>query len=193
MNNFQNTYPIEEFDFGMESEMTNDYTFYFISKGKKNIYKAIQYEYLDELNKAPLFNFGFGDLNGIADMLLDESVSGNDDHYKVFYTVLNTVPRLFSIHNNATVLVQGSDSTPQFIEKCRANCTRACDNEECKKAHRRIKIYRHFVDKNFESLNSEYDFWGAETLNKYPDAEPYQVGKKYVSVLVKRKTAYHEN
>jgi len=193
MNNFQDTYPIVDFEPDIDQETRNDYRFYFISKGKKDIYKAIQYEYLEELNNAPLFNLGFGDLDADAEDLLDQSVSGNDDHYKVFYTVLNTMPRLFLMHSDATILVQGSDSTPEFIAKCKANCTRGCDNEECKKAHRRIKIYRHFVDKNFDTLNSEYDFFGGVTLNKYQNAEPYQKGEKYISVLVKRKTPYYEN
>lgn len=189
MNNIHDTYPIIEFESDFDPETRNHYRFYFLSEGKSEIFKAIHYEYLKEVKDSPLFNLGFGDYDNSTDSFLDKVTPCNGDHYKVFYTVLNTVPRLFVAHSDATVLVQGSDSTVEFIENCRANCSRGCDNEECKKAHRRIRIYRNYVDKNFDSLNCEYDFMGSETLYKDDNAEPYQIGKEYISVLVKRKTA----
>lgn len=193
MNNFQDTYPFEEFDFDIVSETRNNYRFYFTSKGKNKILKAIHYDYIDELKNTLLFNLGFGDYDCMNNTILDEEVTCNGDHYKVFYTVLNTVPRLFTAHGDAILLVQGSDSMPEYINKCRANCTRDCKDQDCKKAHRRIRIYRNFVNKNFDILNDEYDFQGSEALYKEGIAEPYQIGKEYISVLIKRKTTYYEN
>jgi hypothetical protein len=40
----------------------------------------------------------------------DEEVSNNKDHYKVFHTVLNTVPRLFDAYGDIILIAQGSDS-----------------------------------------------------------------------------------
>ena len=193
MNNFQDTYPISELDFDLVSEIRNDYRFYFTSIGKKEIDKAIHYDYIEEIGNTPLFNLGFGDYDFKTDSILDEEISCNGDHYKVFYTILNTVPRLFDAHNDATLLVQGSDSMPEFIQNCKANCTRECNDQDCRKAHRRIRIYRNFVNKNFDNLNDEYDFQGSEALYKEGIAEPYEVGKEYISVLVKRKNNYYEN
>jgi hypothetical protein len=184
MNNYQDIYAITE----EQLATRNDYRFYFVSTGKKDINKMIEYEFVKDIENGPLFNLGFGNYNSATDGLLDEVVSCNDDHYKVFYTVLNTIPRLFLAHTDATILVQGSDSMPQFIERCKANCNRNCGNEECKMAHRRIKIYRNFVDKNFDNLSNDYAFLGSKNVDNFEDAESYQVGEKYISVLVKRKT-----
>lgn len=156
------------------------YRFYFTSKGKRDIRKIVEYSLITDLNKIPVFNLGFGDYDVENDSVLDDEVSGNGDHYKVFHTVLHTIPRLFDTCGHVMLHIKGSDSTPKFIARCKAYCSRNC-GDDCKKAHRRINIYTSFLDKHFVELKDRgYYFWGL-----YANlTEPYQTGKKYKSVIV---------
>lgn len=179
MEDNQVVYDTEE----MYLDSKNCFRFYFNSKGKREIPKAVQYTYMGEVYNLPLYNFGFGDYDEVNDTIFDTPISCNEDHYKVFHTVLNTIPRMFEACQNAILSVRGSDSTMGFIKNCKSNCTRNCKNGECKKAHRRINIYRNFVDKYFNELNKEYLFFGHG-----PDKlEDYQKGKKYNGVVVMKK------
>ncbi len=56
--------------------------------------------------------------------------------------------------------------------------------EFCKDAHRRIGIYRGFVDKYFEELGENYIFKGGEGVEPQDLIELYQKGKKYNAVLI---------
>ena len=184
MNNFQNVYNTQEYRLS-----NGTLRYYFVSKGKKDIIKAVQYQYVRHFDGHPLFNLGFGDFNPATGTVSDEEISNNDDPYKVFHTVLNTVPRLFDAYENENVIlmVQGSDSKPEFIDKCRTSCTRSCGEETCKSAHRRIGIYRRFVDKNFDLLSENYIFKGGEGIENQNLIEPYEKGKEYNAVLVMKK------
>jgi hypothetical protein len=163
--------------------------FFFISRGITNIIKVIQYQYVNDLETRPVFNLGFADYDLDTGTISDEEVSNNDDAYKVFNTVLSTVPRLFEFVPDAVLFVQGSDSKPEFMAQCRTTCSRKCGGMSCKKSHRRINIYRGFVDKNYESLAKEYSFLGGEDLGNQNLIEPYQKHKKYNAVWVMRKNA----
>ena len=55
----------------------------------------------------------------------------------------------------------------------------------CKNQHRRISVYTYYVNKNFETLNKEYAFFGGiEDDNEAIRLEPYIPNKKYGSVFV---------
>lgn len=184
MNNFQNVYHTREY------QVANDLLqFYFVSKGEKDIVKVVQYQYVKDFNGRPLFNLGFGDYDMDKGTVSDEEVSNNKDHYKVFHTVLNTVPRLFDTFGDIVLMAQGSDSRQEYINKCRVSCSKECDDGHCKKAHRRIGIYRGFVDKNFAELSKIYDFLGGEGIENQKFIEPYQRWKTYKAVFVLRKNS----
>lgn len=183
MNNFQDVYSTQEYHIASQGILR----YYFVSKGKKDIVKAVQYQYVKHFNDCPLFNLGFGDYNLETGTVSDEEVSNNDDQYKVLHTVLNTVPGLFYAYGNGILMVQGSDSKPEFIDKCRTSCSKKCGDGSCKNAHRRINIYRGFVDKNFELLNENYIFQGGENIENQNLIESYMPGKKYNAVFVMRK------
>jgi hypothetical protein len=100
--------------------------------------------------------------------------------------VLNTIPKVFDIHENAMIMVTGSDIKPEFIEKCKVSCSRECGEKICKKAHRRINIYRGFVDKNFDQLNKDYIFYGGERIENQNIVELYSKGQKYNAVFFTR-------
>ncbi len=119
--------------------------YYFISEGKKDIFKFVLYQYAGQFNNRPLFNLGFGDFDNETGKLSDEKISDNEDHYRVFNTVLATIPRLLSEYRDGVVMVRGSDSTPQFIEECKKVCVKKCEDHLCKKAHRRIRIMGIFL------------------------------------------------
>jgi hypothetical protein len=94
---------------------------------------------------------------------------------------------MFSSLGDVILMVQGSDSTPEYIEKCREACKRKCGVAECKKAHRRINIYRGFVEANFKELNENYTFMGGENIDNHNIMEPFERNKKYNAVWVMKK------
>jgi hypothetical protein len=161
--------------------------YYFISTGRKNLIKVVLYRYLRQFNNRPLFNLGFGDLDSKTGKLSDEEISGNDDSYRVFNTVLHTIPKLFTIYEDGVIMVSGSDSKPAFIENCKRTCVRKCDKTNCRKAHRRIGIYQSFVNKHYESLNQDFAFHGTNGLEEHSPTEPYEKGKKYKGVIVEKR------
>jgi hypothetical protein len=134
--------------------------FFFISEGQRDIVKTIQYSYVQDLMGRQLYNLGFGDYEPETDSVLDGPISNNGDPFLVFNTVLNTIPAFFQSYPTAIMAVQGSDSNPVFIERCRAACRRRCAEGECKKAHRRINIYRRYVETDYSILEEEYTFFG---------------------------------
>lgn len=143
MNSVSEVYPLQQ-------QITRDLIRYiFLSRGKTEIVKAIEYVYIERFNGIRLYNLGFGNYDFGANMLLDDPVSNNGDQYKVFNTVLASVPIFFHVRKNSMVMVQGSDSMPEFIQQCRESCEKTCAPNLCRKAGQRIRIYRGFVDKHF--------------------------------------------
>lgn len=133
--------------------------YFFISKGETDLLKMVQYFFLEEVNGRQLFNFGFGDYDFRKGMIVDNTISNNGDTYKVFNTVLSTVPRFIEIEHNAMLQVKGSDSHPEFAETCRTTCRKNC-TDICKNANRRINISRGYVNKHYNVLNKEYTIYG---------------------------------
>jgi hypothetical protein len=161
--------------------------FYFVSRGKRDILKVVEYQFLGEMKKSRWFNLGFGDHDPQTGAILDEQVSANNDHYKVFHTVLSTIPGLFAKYRDASLWIQGSDSTPEYIARCKETCSRNCINGNCRKAYRRINIYRNFIDKNLEQFDNEYIFKGRIGDEDLLQMETYRKGEKYNALLVSRK------
>ena len=132
------------------------------------------------------FNLAFGDYDLETDTLDDDATSENGDVFKVFDTVLNTIPSFFEMFPNEIIMISGSDSKPEFIEKCRKDCKKSC-KEECKNAGRRIGVYRGYVNKNFDVLSTDFVFYGGNPSPVDQQStllEPYMVNKKYNSVCI---------
>lgn len=183
MNSSQDVYDVLDEHFPEQEGIL----YHFVSKGKKEIIKFVLYNYVKQFNNRPLFNLGFGDFDNETGMLSDEETSGNDDHYRVFNTVLSTIPKLLAVHNDAVILVRGSDSTKHFIERCRKSCVRKCSGHTCRKSHRRINIYRNYVDKHFELLNQEFSFYGIDGLDENAPAKSYKTTEKYSGLIVEKR------
>jgi hypothetical protein len=181
MNNSLDVYEIEE----QKSE--RDIKFFFVSKGREDIIKAIQYSFVQELSGRNVYNLGFGDYDLEADTIIDNADTNNGDVYKVFNTVLSTIPIFFESRADEILMVLGSDGRPQFIEDCRQTCTKKCGNE-CKNFNRRINIYRNYVDKNYAQLAIDYQFFGG-FVNELSQTilEDYICGKKYDVVLLSKR------
>lgn len=81
----------------------------------------MEYAYVQAFAGHPIYNLGFGDYDISSDRLLDESISNNGDHYRIFNTVLSTIPDFFSHYPLATIAVQGSDSKEDYIQRCKTN------------------------------------------------------------------------
>ncbi|MGN6437347.1 MAG: DUF6934 family protein [Agriterribacter sp.] len=181
MSNTQDCY-----EFNLTKSDTN-LLFIFMSKGNKEIVKAIQYQYVNELGGRGVYNLGFGNYDVDTDTMTDDTIDNNGDVYKVFNTVLSTIPIFFENNKDAVLLVQGSDSKLDFIEKCRQACSRKCE-KECKKANRRINIYRGHLDKNYNELSIDFQFMGGiKSFENHIMLEEYECRKKYDTVLLLKK------
>lgn len=159
----------------------------FRSKGKADFIKAIRYDYVFEYGNKRVYNFGFGDYDSINDTIDDRVNTENGDVYKVFNTVLSTIPMFFESFPGAVISVQGSDSSSSFIENCKLSCKKNC-KVVCKKSNRRINIYTGYINKRFEELNSDFAFFGGIKMgDKGTFIEGYIPGKRYDSVMVVKK------
>lgn len=163
----------------------------FISEGEWNILKVVRYQFAKELNGRKLFNFGFGEYNFANGTIVDDVISNNGDAYRVFNTVLSTVPRFFEIHNTAIIKVEGSDSRPAFADTCRAACRKNCA-DICRNANRRINIYRGYVNKHYDALKKNYSIYGGldRTANE-PVMIDYTPDHKQESILLMRNKNQH--
>lgn len=176
-----------EYDILSGSRSSNGIKYFFVSKGRTDIIKAVDYSYIQDYNGKAVFNLGFGDFDLNANQIDDGILTGNRDTYKVLNTVLSTVPLFFESFSHSIMIVRGSDSSNKYEEDCRINCKRNCSGN-CRKANRRIKIYCNYVNKNFEELDREYSFYGGfiNDENKIV-IENYVREKKYKAVLVLKK------
>ncbi len=181
MTNRDNTYEINEI------KSNDSLKYFFVSKGVIDVIKVVEYQYVRNLNNAQLFNLGFGDYNIERDTIDDTSNTNNTDHYQVFHTVLNTVPKFFDLYPNALMVVQGSDNSDDFVRMCKVTCRKKC-TDSCKNQNRRIKAYRYFVEKNYELLKNDYLFLGGiRTENGIELDDVYNLEAAYDLVFCKKK------
>lgn len=136
-----------------------------------------------------LYNLGFGDYDVETDMVSDDSNSNNGDHYKVFNTVLSTIPNFFYHNPMSMLMVQGSDSKPGFKDHCRLTYKKKCQGGKCRNSDRRIRIYRRYVDQNYNTLIGDYIFYGAINVDNHIVLEYYEMGKHYNAVFLLKKEA----
>jgi hypothetical protein len=111
------------------------------------------------------------------------------DIYKVFHTVLSTIPIFLEMHDTAYVIVRASDSDIQFRIDCMKKCSRNCQSGFCRKFERRLKIYRHFVDKYETLLLLNYEILGGVTdIEDFLKFERYKPRFRYDAIMVSRKS-----
>lgn len=148
-------------------------------------WKIVGHSYVETRGERKVYNLGFGDYNLKTKAFVDDEVFNNGDARLILNTVLSTVPLFFNIKPNDALIVQGSDSSTEFSEKCKSTCKKKC-RDQCKKQHQRIRIYCNYLDKNFEKLIKNYIFFGLP-LEDGSDFEQYIPGKSYKSVLIYKK------
>jgi uncharacterized protein DUF6934 len=78
-----------------EDKSDSGVKYFFTSEGKNAIVNAIQYSYIADINGKNVFNLGFGDYDLDFDIINDSVNTDNSDVYKVFKTVLTTIPKFF--------------------------------------------------------------------------------------------------
>ncbi|MBC7552712.1 MAG: hypothetical protein H7257_01905 [Taibaiella sp.] len=158
----------------------------FFSRGDSDIFKAVAFDYIQDFKGYPLFNLGFGDYILETEEIDDSVNSNNGDMHTVFYTVLSTVPKFFVVHPNALMVVEGSDHTHDFWDKCKKDCKKNC-TDTCKNLNRRIKTYRYFVNKNYATLIKDYSFFGGtREMGTVIIHDDYEIGREYDLVFCKR-------
>lgn len=184
MTNSENVYELVELD----KQPIVRTRYLFVSEGKRRIVKVVEYEYIGHRENRLTYNLGFGTFNHDNGKVQDDDISDNDDHYKVFNTVLSTIPLFLHNYPDAMVMVEGSDSATTYPEACRPNCKKKCIPPTCKNAHRRINIYKNFVNKNFNQLSQDYQFWGSiKNDENQVVMEEYKTINKYDSVFFIKK------
>jgi hypothetical protein len=172
-----------------EQKSGNSLKFFFVSKGKRDVIKAIHYSMVGIYDGKNVFNLGFGDYDIQTNKITDNSDTNNGDHYSVFNTVLSTIPVFFEYFGQVYLIVMGSDGRPGFIKNCQLACTKKCE-DGCKKFRRRITIYRGYVNKHFESLKIDFQFIGAFQNKKGQLViEPYELHKAYDRILLFKRNA----
>src|SRR4051812_9082002 len=77
--------------------------YYFMSKGKRQIVKAVEYLYIGIMEGRLTYNLGFGTYN--YGEIEDTDLSANGDQYKVFHTVLSTIPHFLHYYPGALIMV----------------------------------------------------------------------------------------
>lgn len=169
--------------------------FCFVSMGVNSIMKTIEYTQLENivvskshplLNKS-IFNLGFGNYTDNGNEIIDDVVSNNGDVFKVFNTVLKTIPVFFNYHENCAIMVRGSDSKSSFANKCKITCKKRCINE-CKNVNRRINIYKNYINKNFELLCITYKIYGGvSTPSRITIFDRYELKNNYDTVFLIKK------
>lgn len=168
----------------------NKLKFYFESIGQNVLTKVIEFELTPIiLIGRVVYNLGFGDKMPDEPEVFDTSISNNGDAYRVFNTVLSTVPVFFEHFPEAAILVRGSDGIDNYFEKCILHCSKACITK-CRKEGRRMTIYRSFVNKYYEQLKVDYFLLGGINYARSLGIgwEDYVVGRYYDALLVfKRK------
>ena len=181
MAGLSNTYEVTK------EHSSSQFDFVFISTGRIVVSKIIQYTLTHQFENRDVYNLGFGDYNARTDQIEDHVNTGNGDAYKVFNTVLSTVPLFFKTFDEAIIMVQGSDGGADFIEECQKTCIKKCINI-CRKFRQRVTIYRNFVEKNFSELSYNYWLLGGYISNGMDlMTERYIPGRDYDTILIFKK------
>lgn len=171
------------------TDQENDFIrYFFLSQGNESIIKIIDYQYIQEFEDHCIYNLAFGNYDAENDTVIDDTSSNNGDVYKVFNSVLSSIPAFFEHFPNDKIMVQGSDSTDEFLKNCISNCRKKCKDNNCKKFNQRLNIYRGYIDKNYNDLINDFKFYGGfkdENQNSY--IEDYVKSKEYFAVFVEKK------
>jgi hypothetical protein len=164
----------------------------FFSEGqneKEDVLKIIQYTYVQDFESKPVYNLGFGDFDIENGHISDETLTDNGDVYKIFNTVLSTIPKFYTKHPQALILVQGSDGREEFESRCRLSCTRHC-RIFCHNFNRRMRIYCAYVSRKFDIFKPYNQFFGGFWNNSnWFDFEEFIPGKIYDAIIVFQKNA----
>ncbi len=177
----KDVYDLQQFNDG------NRLVFFFISYGEQYTSMIISYEFVDTMMGRVLYNLGFGIFDAVNNCIVDQVTTDNGDVYKVFNTVLSTIPLFFDRFMDCILMVKGSDGIAGFADRCKLTCRKRCE-QYCRNFNRRIKIYCGYLNKNFKELVVEYQFFG-EFRDQYGRLilEEYQPYKEYETVFVLRK------
>lgn len=156
------------------------------NSGKADVLKIIQFSYVRDVDRQPIFNLGFGDYDINTCQINDESITDNGDVYRIFNTVLSTVPLFFNKYSSAALLVRGSDGQAEFEKRCRQKCMKKCNNS-CIRFNRRMKLYCSYLSRKHEFFKADYQFVGGLGDGKgWFDFEEFKPGMLYDGILIKK-------
>ncbi|MCS3800870.1 hypothetical protein [Niastella sp. OAS944] len=185
MSNLYHRYDITE----TSDEVSTNFLFF--SKGgneEEEVPKIIQFTYIRDYKNTPVYNLGFGDFDMNTGFINDEAMSDNGDVYRVFNTVLSTVPFFFEKYPNAALLVRGSDGRTEYEFNCKQNCKRKCI-DLCHNFNRRMRLYCNYVSRKHGLLRVDYQFLGgyANDIGWF-DFTEFDPGSLYECIIVSGKS-----
>jgi len=89
------------YDFEEQGRQPNGTKYYFVSEGNRLIAKVIDYSFIGIREGRFIYNLGFGTYNQNDNTIIDDDISANGDTYKVFNTVLSTIPHFLNNYSGA--------------------------------------------------------------------------------------------
>jgi hypothetical protein len=95
MSNFTDTYEVTS------SVTETGINFFFVSEGKKDVFKTIDYSYFLDHQGKKVYNLAFGDFDHRTGGFADNQATNNGDPYSVYHTVLATIPYFFRSYEEA--------------------------------------------------------------------------------------------
>lgn len=133
--------------------------YHFISEGKRNIEKAVEFLPVPRVN---VYNLGFGDVlpdGGIDDM----TISNNGDIVKIFTTIINIVQD-FTKEDPSTIIAF-SGSTPK-----------------------RTALYNRIIRTYYQSFSEQFAIWGIVETENGTDEIEFNPGMScfYLVFFIKR-------
>ncbi|WP_205514466.1 DUF6934 family protein [Longitalea arenae] len=189
MSNITHRYDITE---TADLQSTNFLFFSEGKSGKEDVLKIVQFAYVRDFSNKPIFNLGFGDFDMDTGEINDESMTDNGDVYKIFNTVLSTIPLFFSRNPQAAILVRGSDGRAEFEYKCKQNCPRRC-TASCHNFNRRMKLYCNYVSRKHSIFQADYQFLGGIVNSEHwLDLTEFNPGTLYDGIIVSKKMCKFE-
>ena len=163
--------------------------FQFVSTGLREIFKTIEFhKQTYEVFSRPVYSLIFSDYKDANHNIRNFDLSNNGDVYKVFHTVLSTIPLFFIYHPEAAILVQASDNVGDFFKTCIHSCNKGCTHS-CREEGRRIRIYRSFLNKYFGLFSETYEFAGGirSRATHHFYISKYEPGKAYDEIILFQK------
>lgn len=95
--------------YSVQYQKSNSHQFWFVSNGRKNILKCVQFDVMD--SNRNYFHLSLLDYDENSGLLRDDVVSNNGDTFKVLWTVLHCAQLFITRFPDAKITFTGNSSS----------------------------------------------------------------------------------